>query len=238
MEYALCQQDRTSALIAQPPLCGRINSQWFSAAHWGNRAQPVASGGRGGSWFVSSEEGDWVLRHYRRGGFAVKLSSEHYMFTGRQRVRCIAEFQLLIELGQRGLPVPVPVAAYWRRAGLVYRAAIIVQRIPGATTLATSPNRFAPHLWWQIGAIIRRFHRAGLDHVDLNIHNILLVGSEVYLIDFDRCRLRDAEAGSAWQSANLQRLQRSVHKHLPDIEAGQRQQLWQQLLLGYGHRSG
>ena len=35
---------------------------WFSPQHWGEAAQPVAEGGRGGAWFIQTGEGDAVLR--------------------------------------------------------------------------------------------------------------------------------------------------------------------------------
>jgi 3-deoxy-D-manno-octulosonic acid kinase len=58
--------------------------------------------------------------------------------------------------------------------------------------------------------MIKRFHQAGLDHVDLNARNILVdPHGKPWLIDLDRCRLR---AAGKWQEANLSRLARSIQK--------------------------
>ena len=84
--------------------------------------------------------------------------------------------------------------------------------------------------------MIRRFHAAGIDHTDLNIHNILLDDAgQSWLIDFDKCSRR---AAGDWQQANLARLQRSLRK-----EKGKQPSLhwdeshWAMLLSGYhGHR--
>jgi len=71
-------------------------------------------------------------------------------------------------------------------------------------------DRPTPAQWQRLGAAIRRLHAAGVDHVDLNAHN-LLVGDDgrVWIIDFDRCRRR---GGQGWQAGNLARLQRSLRK--------------------------
>jgi predicted Ser/Thr protein kinase len=58
--------------------------------------------------------------------------------------------------------------------------------------------------------MLRRFHDAGLDHADLNAHNILLDSrGDFWLIDFDKARLR---AAGGWREGNLQRLERSLRK--------------------------
>jgi 3-deoxy-D-manno-octulosonic acid kinase len=58
--------------------------------------------------------------------------------------------------------------------------------------------------------MIKRFHQAGLDHVDLNARNILIdPHDKPWLIDLDRCRLRSP---GKWQKENLARLQRSLMK--------------------------
>ncbi|MEE7561082.1 3-deoxy-D-manno-octulosonic acid kinase, partial [Xanthomonas sp. Kuri4-2] len=70
-------------------------------------------------------------------------------------------------------------------------------------------GRGAP--WEETGRLIARFHRAGLDHADLNAHNILFDGNhQGWLIDFDRGVLRIP--ATRWRERNLARLQRSLVK--------------------------
>ncbi len=60
------------------------------------------------------------------------------------------------------LPVPRPIAAFYMREGLRYRAAILMERIEGVRSLADRAlvaGRGAP--WEETGRLIARFHRAG-----------------------------------------------------------------------------
>jgi 3-deoxy-D-manno-octulosonic acid kinase len=194
---------------------------WFSPAHWGDAAQPVSEGGRGGAWFIQTGEGgDALLRQYLRGGWAASLSRDGHLWRGINRVRSFAEFRLLRVLREKKLPVPMPFAAYYRREGMHYRAAILMQRLPGVRSLAElAAAGEAP--WEAAGKLVAKFHRAGLDHADLNAHNILFQGSlsqgsqdegnvRGWMIDFDRSHLRIP--ATRWRNANLERLQRSLRK--------------------------
>jgi len=192
------------------------------------------SGGRGAAWYVGPSAHPLVLRHYRRGGLIARLSQDRYVWSGEDRVRAFAEWRLLFHLVQRGLSVPKPVAAFYRRAGLTYRCDLITQRIAHAESLsaALASTALGEAVWRAIGAAIARLHRHGVDHADLNAHNILLEkDSVVSVIDFDRGRLR---APGAWTTSNLSRLQRSLMK----ISAGlppdrYTPDSWNYLMAGY-----
>ena len=80
---------------------------------------------------------------------------------------------------------------------------------------------------------LRRFHEHGVQHADLNAHNVLL-GRDggVHLLDFDRGRLRER---GAWEDTVLARLHRSLVKvtqGLPPDRFGDAN--WRALLAGYG----
>ncbi|MDG2524835.1 3-deoxy-D-manno-octulosonic acid kinase [Stenotrophomonas sp. HITSZ_GD] len=184
----------------------------FSPARWGEKARPVGDGGRGGAWFVDAPFGHCVLRQYLRGGLAAQLSRDSYLWQGANRTRSFAEFRLMRALVARKLPVPRPLAAFYMREGLRYRAAILMERLDGVRSLADRAlvaAHGAP--WEETGRLIARFHRAGLDHADLNAHNILFDGNgHGWLIDFDRGVLRIP--ATRWREANLARLHRSLHK--------------------------
>ncbi|WNH51090.1 MULTISPECIES: 3-deoxy-D-manno-octulosonic acid kinase [Stenotrophomonas] len=184
----------------------------FAPAHWGERARPVGDGGRGGAWFVDAPIGHCVLRHYLRGGLAAKLSRDQYLWRGANRTRSFAEFRLMRALRAQKLPVPRPIAAFYMREGVRYRAAILMERLEGVRSLADRAlvaGRGAP--WEETGRLIARFHRAGLDHADLNAHNILFdANGHGWLIDFDRGVQRIP--ATAWRERNLKRLHRSLIK--------------------------
>ena len=87
--------------------------------------------------------------------------------------------------------------------------------------------------WRKVGSVVRRFHQRGVFHADLNAHNILLDKSgEVYLIDFDKCRLRKTQR--SWQLKNLNRLRRSLNKlKRGNDKVNFEEKDWQALLSGY-----
>jgi len=169
-----------------------------------------------------------------------RLAEKTYLFTGFDQARSLAEFRLLERLRLLGLPVPEAVAAIaWKYRFFWYRAAILVKRIPGAVTFPDSARLNDDELWRQLGQVVRQFHDQGLDHVDLNCDNILVTNDQIYLIDFDRCRLvtgNDKEISSAWKQRNLDRLHRSVQKRCSRLAQEQRDARWQSLLQAYEHQ--
>jgi 3-deoxy-D-manno-octulosonic acid kinase len=141
------------------------------------------------------------------------------------------------DLAARGLPVPVPVGARYERRGLWYRCDLITRRIAGAASmsgvLAAAPLHETT--WRQVGSTIAEFHAAGVDHADLNAHNILVDGQgAVSIVDFDRGRVRRA---GAWAGRNLSRLHRSLAKISTDLPPGRfSSDGWRSLLAGYAER--
>ncbi|HEX3603083.1 MAG TPA: 3-deoxy-D-manno-octulosonic acid kinase [Steroidobacteraceae bacterium] len=226
--------------LGNPPL--RAEEALFDSNFWAARNELAAvSGGRGSAWFVGSGAVEavhpWVLRHYRRGGFIARISQDRYIWSGEDRVRAFAEWRLLYYLAQRGLNVPKPVAAFYRRAGLggsTYRCDLITERIAHSRALSAvlGSNAPAEPVWREVGAAIARLHRHGVDHADLNAHNILLdEHGTVSVIDFDRGRLREP---GAWTAGNLARLQRSLAKIAAGLPPDRyTPAAWQQLMAGY-----
>ncbi|AXK72335.1 3-deoxy-D-manno-octulosonic acid kinase [Lysobacter sp. TY2-98] len=198
------------AIVFDAERTGQATPDWFHPAAWGARARPVGTGGRGAAWFVDAPFGACVLRQYRRGGLAARVSTSGYFWHGEARVRSVAEYHLLREAQRRGLPVPTPLAAFYERRGLRYRAAILIERLRNVETLAElAMEGGAP--WVQAGRLIARMHRAGLDHADLNADNLLFDrNGDGWVIDLDRGVFRTV--GSGWRQRNLTRLHRSLLK--------------------------
>lgn len=184
----------------------------FTRDYWQRRAAlDTLAGGRGGVCVVRAEEGDWILRHYRRGGLAARFSNDRYLWLGANATRSFREWRLLARLHDQGLPVPAPIAAHYERGVLSYRADIMTARITNARTLAEAlaASPLGASGWHSIGRTIARFHAVGVHHADLNAHNIMLTDGAVYLIDFDRGRIR---ARGAWEQEVIARLRRSLDK--------------------------
>lgn len=169
-------------------------------------------GGRGSIVFIDTDGVHWVLRRYLRGGMAARFARDRYLWLGEGRTRSFRELRLLAELRQRGLPVPEPVAARYRRRFASYSAELITERLPGARSLSEvmAAGQMDDARWAAIGRCLRHFHDAGVQHADLNAHNIMLgERREVWLLDFDRGRLRHP---GGWCERVLDRLARSLAK--------------------------
>jgi len=232
---AQVQSTQDGAFLFDAGLAPHPQPDWLDREHWlaQARAQAVA-GGRGGALLVDTPIGACALRHYHRGGFMARLSHDSYLWSGGKRTRAFREFRLLAALADAGLPVPAPVAARYRREGLRYRADLMTRLVPDAQTLSScvESRQLDETLARAVGATLARFHRFGAWHADLNAHNILVdAGGAVWLIDFDRSRLRKPQL--AWQRANLARLQRSFDKvgarRIADFDA----KFWHPMLAAY-----
>ncbi|RUR30081.1 3-deoxy-D-manno-octulosonic acid kinase [Vreelandella andesensis] len=199
----------------------QLHPDLFNQAYWRERNLIVGEApGRGSSLFLqTSDKEQWVLRPYCRGGLIAKLSEKRYLWLGEERTRAFSELRLTAALYDQGLPVPRPVACCVIRYGLTYEAALITVRVSGAQPLATLlvAGEANDILLQRVGTMIKRFHQAGLDHVDLNARNILVdPHGEPWLIDLDRCRLRPP---GKWQERNLKRLERSMLKFTRSLDA-------------------
>ena len=215
---------------------GNLTRDWFDTQWWRTCDAVVGEAkGRGTTIFVRSGADELVLRHYHRGGLVAKFLRDRYWFSDADSTRPFREWALLKLLRGRGLPVPEPIAARYRRQGPWYRGDLLMRRIAGAQSLAQllGSGPVTLPLWVAIGRSLRRFHDALVFHADLNAHNILLREDDaVYLIDFDRghlCRRR-----GVWCDSNLARLRRSIDKITDLLPPGRFAETdWHSLLAGY-----
>jgi 3-deoxy-D-manno-octulosonic acid kinase len=224
------------AMLYDASRAGNAEASWFDPKWWSARGR-VRPGteGRGGVSFIDADGQQLVLRHYHRGGWIAPLAVDAYLWRGEALTRSFVEWHMLYLMRRAGLPVPLPIAASYRRSGRYgYRADLLTEQIPGTESLATLLRAGSMPLsrWIALGRCLRRFHEDGVFHADLNAHNVLLgEGAEVWLVDFDRGRLRKP---GLWCDVNLVRLRRSVEKitarlpveHFSDAD-------WDSLLRGY-----
>lgn len=237
-QQAQMRTEANNAIVFDPARVPQVDARWFNAAWWHAQGRLRArGGGRGGVGFIDSPAGALVLRHFHRGGLLARVRGDRYLWLGTARSRGFREFALLQWMRARGLPVPEPLAARCVRTGwFSARADLLSAELPVAQTLAARLRAGALSAadCVAVGALLARFHRAGVYHADLNAHNILWSGSSLYLIDFDRGRVR--RPARHWQQSNLARLQRSLRKVAPDFTADRERFLrecWQPLLHGY-----
>ena len=109
-----------------------------------------------------------------------------------------------------------------RRAGVAMRPFQAVQQ-------ASLPNE----TWHAIGQCAGSLHARGVQHADLNAHN-LLVGAtnDIYVLDFDRGQIR---VRGEWERAVLARLRRSLLKVTAELPGDRfTDSNWRALLAGAG----
>ena len=201
-----------SGIIVAAEHADALDPDWFRQP-----ARALAGGGgRGSVAVVDTVLGPLLRRNYLRGGLPRHLLHDRYLWTGAESTRALSEFRLTRVLFELGLPVPEPIAAcYWRR-WLSYRAALLTRLLPDVQTLrerlagGASPESELP----AVADAIARLHEQAVWHADLNADNVLVDATgKVWLIDFDRARADVADDGRL--AGNLERLLRSLRKHLP-----------------------
>jgi len=238
MVDARMRRQGDTAILFDAGAAPQVEACWFDPGWWQAAGRlRVRQGGRGAIGFLDTPAGPLVLRHFRRGGALARLLGDRYPWLGLERSRGFREFRLLAALRAHGLPVPMPVAAHCRRRDLAsYTADLLTHELPAAETLAerVRTGRATRDDFAAVGALLARFHAAGVYHADLNAHNIVWSDEGMHLLDFDRGRLR--RPTRSWQMANLARLKRSLLKIGDGVNSGGdgfEREMWSPLLTAY-----
>jgi 3-deoxy-D-manno-octulosonic acid kinase len=180
------------------------------------RTSPAPMRGRGQLGRVELGDGRGValVRPLRRGGllgkFIRRLSFDPW--------RSFSELTVSAEAAARGASVLDVLAAVTCRRPIGYHHGLVTREVQGARDLMRvlredplgRPRRQA---LVAAGRAIRDLHEAGVDHVDLNLKNILLApDGRAIVIDLDRCRISEHPVPWRVRQRNLIRLLRSWTK--------------------------
>ncbi len=173
----------------------------------------VAAGGRGCAYRVELAGGRVVwVRKYLRGGFMRYLVRDLYLLRPPRPLR-----ELVVTEAARaaGCRVPTVHAVCIEEAGPCYRGWIVTSAIEPAEAFIERYLRASEErreLMSAAGAAIAGLHRAGVYHVDLTGHNLLIDDAgEVHVIDFDRAVHRELPSPKLAESG-LRRFMRSMAK--------------------------
>jgi 3-deoxy-D-manno-octulosonic acid kinase len=160
----------------------------------------------------------WAVRHYRRGGAVASYLGDRYLAVGATRPE--VEIRASVEARARGVRTPAVVAGAWYRAGPFYRADLVTELVPGATTLAdalfSAPRgAAAERSLAAAGRLARELGEAGIGHADLNARNVLegtdSPAAGPWVIDLDRATV-EGRKGIEAARPMLARLERSLRK--------------------------
>jgi len=175
----------------------------------GEALTPLNQEGRGEVFVFPLGPGQGVYRGHLRGGLVRHLLRRSYFMENRPR----KELQIHHAIWSRGLPVPRPLGAVWRRNGPFYCGAMATEYLEGVSLefYLRQGLEDSGEVLRGVGETLARFHEAGVYHADLNVNNIMLVEGRAHLIDFDKAVL--GTRGDVRRGArNLRRLERSFGK--------------------------
>ena len=168
--------------------------------------------GRGAAFAITTSDGRWLVRHYRRGGAVARLLDDQYVRTPVPRV--FRELHVSVAARAAGIPTPEVVAAVVYANGAFVRYDIAVVFIPAAFDLAAVLfDDVLPDVDAETRKAANVIHTAcerGLVHADLNLKNILLAPDRGYIVDLDRCRM--SQPSRAASAAMRSRFLRSLQK--------------------------
>lgn len=177
---------------------------------FGSGCEQIDGSGRGYLQRFALKKGTGIVRRYHRGGAVCYLLNDRYCLDNRP----LKELKLHVEVHARGLSVPEPLGAVWERTGLWYRGAIATRELDARHMLhyLKEAHGTCRDIMERAGKLIRQMHDMGVYHADLQLRNILVGEEELYLIDFDNCRIcRNLSPFS--RARNLLRFRRSMEKN-------------------------
>ena len=208
------QVDKNRYLVATKKYRDKVSKDWFDPQQLQQNDDIIGqSVGRSTTYFFEKNGKGFVLRRYFRGGLLSKWVEDSYFFLGIRKTRAYREQAMLKKMRKLGLPVPKPVALLVTKAGLIYRASIIIRLIEQSQDLfhILRERALTESEWVAVGTLIRQFHDQGVYHSDLNIHNIMMNDEgKLWLIDCDKGRFVEPNASNL--ESNLSRLKRSLEK--------------------------
>jgi 3-deoxy-D-manno-octulosonic acid kinase len=160
-----------------------------------------------------------VLRRYQHGGLFGGVTGSLYLGPGR----ALEELHVTARAEAQGAPVPhVLCLALWPAVGPFWSALIGTREERGArdlleALLGAPAGGARQELLREVGAAVRRLHDAGVDHRDLQLHNILVTEDggqrRIVVVDLDRAVYHPRGGLSPrLRARNLGRLTRSAVK--------------------------
>jgi len=158
--------------------------------------------------------GQAVVRRYLHGGLLAGVTRD--LFVGAQRP--VREIEASERIRLRGVATPEILAVYLRRSfpGF-YRSCLLSRLVPQAENLrqwlgreGRDPARWGPMLD-QVARALSSLHDAGCLHRDLNLGNLLVAPTGIWILDLDGAVMKDV-LEIPERGASLMRLYRSLCK--------------------------
>jgi tRNA A-37 threonylcarbamoyl transferase component Bud32 len=165
--------------------------------------------------------GEAVVRRCHHGGALAAVTRDR-LWGPRRPLR---ELAVSATARERGVPTPELLAVYLHPAGgPIRKACVVSRRIPEGTDLRawirsrSRERRARRALLMQVARAVSTLHAAGCDHADLNLGNLLLAPSGLFILDLDGARICARPLPVARRGGNLLRLHRSLRKETAQAE--------------------
>ena len=198
----------------------QLNPEEFRARR-GSTEEASPFQGRGTLYFLSLRNDQKALvRRYRHGGFLRHLTGDYFV---TWPPRPFKELAVIEEAAHRGVPTLEVIGACVERIwGPFYRGWLVTRELREAHDLWSAlrnelyGSNSMDSLLRAVAQSVRRMHRRGIYHGDLNLKNILVRleenGLRSYVIDFDKATLFSSDTPPRKVQRNLNRLLRSARK--------------------------
>jgi 3-deoxy-D-manno-octulosonic acid kinase len=229
--------DRGGTLVVSRSARNRVLDAGLAEPDQAESSSRVAAwtcGGRAPHPVVRVDGDLWVVKSYRRGGWVARWNNEHYL----SYERFFRELEVCARALREGVPTVLPIALVVKRNIMGFcRAWLISPFIEGSFNLAELildarqaqadfPHKTMVTVFRAAGKAVRCMHRAGIDHQDLNLKNLLVAKApraaqkneeRVLILDWDRARVR-AKEDDGFAFKNLLRLYRSALKLRSNVQ--------------------
>lgn len=195
----------------------------FNALAQLNFASASGAGNRGSGFSLKLDGApELFARCGRRGGFARVITPDIYFGASTRPLR---ELAVANEARLRGIPIAEPLGTMIETvAPGFYRSAFITRALTGMTLWeflrADDDAMVRSHVVELARLAIDAMHNGGVQHADLNLHNLFVskAGERliVVILDLDKARLFDGPVPPGRRRPNFARLARSARKLDPD----------------------
>jgi hypothetical protein len=195
----------------------------FAALAELKRDHTSGAGNRGSGFPLKLDGGpELFARRGRRGGFARFITTDVYFGASTRPLR---ELAIANEARLRGIPIAEPLGAMIETvAPGFYRSAFITRALTGMTLWeflrADDDPTVRAHVVELARHAIDMMHNGGVQHADLNLHNLFVskAGERliVVILDLDKAQLFDGPVPPGRRRVNFTRLARSARKLDPD----------------------
>ncbi|MCC6933855.1 MAG: phosphotransferase [Deltaproteobacteria bacterium] len=190
----------------------------------GEEVFPKIRTSRGAFWVIPIVDGKSkvIVRQYKRGGLIAKIFTKNFYccpFLNWPTWRSYSEFKNALYLWENDFPIPRPLFAATRKvSSWRYQAFIGYEFLEGAQNLLVASEHLSftrlSELFHQVGVQAFDMLRLGVMHNDLHVGNVLLLGENVFIIDFDKSYRIDPQTDtSTCRMRLIERWRRSLRRH-------------------------